>query len=119
MTVKEFYEKVGGDYKTATQRLMNDDFIKRMLSKFVANNAFPIIEQGYENKDAKMVFEGAHSLKGVSGNLALTSLFDKTCVVVEAVRDFEHIKEFDIKQEMKELKDTFLLVKSSIEELLK
>ena len=119
MTVKEFYDIVGGDYKTALQRMMNDDFIKRMLSKFIVNNAFSIIEQGFENQDAKTLFEGAHSLKGVSGNLALTRLFDKTCVVVEAVRDYEHIKEFDLREEMKELKDIYLLVKSNIEELVK
>ena len=119
MTVKEFYEIVNGDYKTALERMMNDDFIKRMLSKFLANSSFDVIKQGFDNKDAKMLFEGAHSLKGVAGNLALTDLFNKTCVIVELVRDYENVKEFNFVKEMKELEDAYLLVKSKIEELIK
>ena len=119
MTVKEFYEIVGGDYKTASERLMNDDFIKRMLGKFLATNSFPIIKEGFEKKDPKMMFEGAHSLKGVSGNLALTSLYEKTCVVVELVRDYQNIKELNVSKEMGELENTYLLIKDKIEELLK
>ena len=119
MTVKEFYELVGGDYNVALSRMMNDDFIKRMLTKFLANNAFNIIKEGFDNKDAKTLFEGAHSLKGVAGNLALNSLYDKTCVIVEAVRDFENVKEFNLDKEMKELEDTYLLINAKIEELIK
>lgn len=118
MTVEEFYSVVGGDYKTALERLMNPEFIKRMLSKFLVNNSFHIIKEGFENKDAKTMFEGAHSLKGVAGNLSLTSLFDKTCVIVEATRDYENIKDFDLNKEMKDLEDTYLFTKSKIEELL-
>jgi len=118
MTVEEFYNVVGGDYKTALERLMNPEFIKRMLSKFLVNNSFHIIKEGFENKNPKMMFEGAHSLKGVSGNLSLTNLFNKTCVVVEATRDFENIKEFDLTNEMKDLEETYLFTKQKIEELI-
>ena len=119
MTVKEFYEAVGGEYKTALERMMNDDFIKRMLSKFLANNSFQTIKQGYLDNDAKAVFEGAHALKGVSGNLVLTDLFNKTCVVTEAVRDYANITELKIDQEMKAFEDSYLNVKEKIEELIK
>ena len=102
MTVQEFYEIVGGDYKTALGRLMNDDFIKRMLSKFVLKNSFDLMIDGFKNKDVKTLFEAAHSFKGVTGNLALTSLYDKTCVIVEAVRDYMNIKE--LQEEIDDLK---------------
>lgn len=118
MTVKEFYAAVGGDYNVALRRMMNEDFIKRMLTKFLANNSFHAIKEGLDNKDPKAMFEGAHSLKGVAGNLALTHLFDKTCVVVEAVRNYEEVKEIHLDKEMKELEDAYLLTKSKIEELI-
>lgn len=119
MTVKEFYELVGGDYKVALERLMNDDFIKRMLSKFISNNSFSVIQEGLNNKDPKTIFEGAHSLKGVSGNLALTSLFNKTCVVVEAFRDYQNIKEIQSTKEIEELESLYIFTKEKIEELIK
>ena len=118
MTVEEFYQAVGGDYKTALSRMMNDDFIKRMLTKFLANNAFHLIKEGFDQKDAKAMFEGAHAFKGVTANLALDNLNQKTCVIVEAVRHYEDIKEFDLHQEMKDLEDAYLLTKSKLEELL-
>ena len=117
MTVQEFYEIVGGDYKTALGRLMNDDFIKRMLAKFLLKNSFDLMIDGFNNKDAKTLFEAAHSFKGVTGNLALTSLYDKTCVIVEAVRDYMNIKEFNLDKEMKELESAYLITKEKIEEL--
>ena len=42
MTVKELYESFGGNYNAAIQLLMNDEFIKRMLTKFVQSNSFVI-----------------------------------------------------------------------------
>ncbi len=119
MTVKEFYEIVGGDYNTALSRMMNDDFIKRMLSKFHSNNGFESIIRGYERKDFKALFEGAHSLKGVAGNLALTNLYNDASVVTEATRDYENIKELNIDNELNKLEESYLLTKSKIEELLK
>ena len=117
MTVNEFYDLIGGDYKTALERMMNDDFIKRMLSKFIANNSFHIIKEGFDAKDPKTIFEGAHSFKGVTGNLALTSLYNKTCQVVEQFRDYQNIKEFTT-TEIEELEKQYLFVKEKIEELL-
>ena len=119
MTVKEFYELVGGDYKIALERLMNDDFIKRMLSKFISNNSFAVIKEGLNNKDPKTIFEGAHSLKGVSCNLALTSLFNKTCAVVEVFRDYQNIKEIQSTKEIEELESLYIFTKEKIEELIK
>lgn len=118
MTVKEFYELIGGDYQTAVARMMNDDFIKRMLTKFLANNAFHLMKQSYENKDAKGLFESAHTFKGVTANLAMTRLYDKTCPIVEAMRDYQSANEIDLSKEMGELEEEYLFAKSKIEELL-
>ena len=119
MNVQEFYAAIGGDYKTALARMMNDDFIKRMLGKFQASNSFDALLNAYKGKDAKSLFEAAHSLKGVAGNLALVDLQSKVGVVVEAVRDYEHVNELNLDGEMRALESAYLLVKSKLEELLK
>ena len=51
MTAKEFYEITKGDYQNALNTMMNDDFIKRMLSKFAQNNAVGELLEAYDNKD--------------------------------------------------------------------
>ena len=61
MNVQEFYAAIGGDYKTAVARMMNDDFIKRMLGKFQANNSFDALLTAYKAKDAKALFEAANT----------------------------------------------------------
>ena len=118
MTIKEFYDLVGGDYKTALSRMMNDDFIKRMLSKFLAKNAFPLLKQSFQEKDVKGLFEAAHAFKGVTANLALTRLYDMTCPIVEAVRDFQEGEGFDLAKEMGELEEAYLFTESKLQELL-
>ena len=118
MTVQEFYSAVGGDYKSALARMMNDAFITKMLGKFLANNSYATLEEAYKNKDPKAMFEAAHSLKGVTGNLALDDLHNKSCIIVEAVRNYESVQELNLDAEMKALESSFLLLKSKLEELL-
>ena len=87
MTVKELYEKIHGNYQNALSMMMMDDFIKRMLTKFVQSNPASNLFKAYEDKDYQAVFAAAHSLKGVVGNLALTPLFEIASIITEATRN--------------------------------
>ena len=51
MTVKEFYEITSGDYQSALNTMMNDDFIKRMLAKFLQNNAVNDLLEAYGSNE--------------------------------------------------------------------
>ena len=107
MNVKEFYEAIGGNYVAATQVMMNDAFIERLLGKFFMNNAYNDIISSYEKKDFESLFAAVHSFKGVVGNLALTPLFDLASLITELTRSLE-VKNID--KEINELKEKYALV---------
>ena len=89
MDVKQFYAEVNGNYEEALSRLMNDAFIARMVAKFYANNSYNDMISAYEKKDVQALFNAAHALKGVAGNLSLTSLFEVASMITEATRNGE------------------------------
>lgn len=115
MTAKEFYEITKGDYQSALSTMMNDDFIKRMLSKFAANNAVGDLLDGYASKDYQKVFTMAHSLKGVTGNLALKGLYDKVIPIVELTRNPEGKASIDIDNEINDLKNEYAFLMEQLE----
>ena len=116
MSVEEFYIAVGGDYKTALSRMMNDDFIKRMLGKFVMNNGYNSLIEAYEANDIPNVFSAAHSLKGVAGNLALNKLFEVASVLCEATRGKETA---EITNEVAKLKNEYNVFEKAYNELVR
>ena len=117
MTVKEFYETTSGDYQSALNTMMNDDFIKRMLAKFLQNNAVNDLLEAYGSKDYEKVFVTAHTLKGVTGNLALISLYNKVIPIVEATRNANGSVNID--SEVNDFKNAYLQLKEQLEILLK
>lgn len=118
MTAKELYDSFGGNYNNALQTMMNDMFISRMLSKFIQNNSYQQIIDGYNNKNFRGVFEGAHSLKGVCGNLALTPLYDKASVICEKTRTLNEGESVNLDLEIEDLTKTYTRIASLINDFL-
>ena len=118
MTVKELYESFGGNYSFAIQMMMNDQFIKRMLTKFVQNNSFKDVVDSYEAKNIRGVFDASHSLKGVCGNLALTPLYEKAVVICEKTRLVHENDFIELDLEINELKEAYDLVITSLKSFL-
>ena len=118
MTVKEFYEYIGGNYNSALATMMNDAFIMRMLSKFVSKNAYEDIISSFEADNYRGVFEASHALKGVCGNLSLTPLFDISSKICEATRTLKEGEKANIEKEINELKEIYKKVADAINELL-
>ena len=114
MNIQEFYKSVGGNYEAAKAIMMNDMFIERMLDKFFANNGYSDIVSAYEKKDYQAVFAGAHSLKGVAGNLALTSLYEISSVITEATRGLQPV---DIDKEIEQLKEKYLFISNEYQRM--
>lgn len=107
MTVKEFYDAIGGSYEEALSRLMNDAFITRFLRKFHDGYSLKELNEAYQNNDAKKVFEVSHALKGVIGNLALTKLFNYASNITEATRNVSSLSEANIENELKSFNENF------------
>ena len=96
MTVKEFYEHIGGGYETAMSQLRKEERITKYLGMFLRDDSFAMLKEGMESGDMEKAFRGAHTLKGVSGNLALGSLRNQVTALTEDLRNgcnIEHAKE--------------------------
>ena len=118
MTVKELYEKIHGNYQNALSTMMMDDFIKRMLTKFLQSDPGTGLLSAYESKDYPAVFAAAHSLKGVAGNLALDSIFNKVVPIVEKTRNASSGDAIDIESEMNDFKNEYQFVTKEIKDFL-
>ena len=87
MTLKECYTALCGNYDEALSRLMNERLMERFLQKFLSDPSFNEIKDAFESKDGEKAFRGAHTLKGVSANLAFTKLSTSSSLLTEALRN--------------------------------
>lgn len=88
MTAREFYEQIGQDYEQVLNRMAGSDaFAVRFLKKFCEDDTYMKLKQAATGGDADEIFRAAHTLKGVTANLGLKPLYEKTCVLVEITRN--------------------------------
>ena len=92
MTVKEFYEKIGGNYDEVCSRLMKEERVLKYLNKFLATDNYQNLLARLAEKDYPEAFREVHSLKGVALNLALTPLAEASSVLCEELRSGEEPK---------------------------
>ena len=77
----------GCDIEDAMKRVLGDDgFYRTCLEIFTGDESFEKLDASMDNQYYKEAFEAAHTLKGVSGNLGLTPLYEALCLLVEALR---------------------------------
>ena len=74
--IEEGLERLGGD----------EDFYETLLSGFVQENGMSELALAMEAGDYRRAFEAAHGLKGDTGNLSLTPLYEAVCSLVEDLR---------------------------------
>ena len=87
MTLKECYIALSGNFDEALSRLMNERLMEKFLQKFLLDPSFSEIKDAFEIKDGEKAFRGAHTLKGVSANLAFTILSTSSSLLTEALRN--------------------------------
>ncbi len=114
MDIKKFYLETGSSYESALSIMMNDMLIERMIKKFMENNAYKALIEAYEANDIKEVFALSHSFKGVTGNLALTKLFEIASTLTEATRNKEQA---DIDREIGILKEEYRKIEEAYNRL--
>ncbi|MBQ9327142.1 MAG: Hpt domain-containing protein [Solobacterium sp.] len=86
MTIQELYETIGGDYESAKRTLMMDAMISRFIVKFPDDPSFEKLMSASDSLDPTILFEGAHAMKGVCGNLGLISLSTLASKITEEFR---------------------------------
>ena len=59
----------------------------KLLKSFLATKDFAALEAAIEEKDYKKASETAHSIKGITGNLSLTKLFEESAALMLKLKD--------------------------------
>lgn len=84
---REALEAAGMDVGGALTRLMGSEaLLERLLGKFAADENCARLVAAAEADDADAALEAAHALKGVSGNLSMTRLYELTSRQCELIR---------------------------------
>ena len=86
MTLKELYDRIDGDYTQATNVLRMDKLIDKHIRKLPNNGVVDKLIEAAETMDAAALFESAHAMKGVCGNLGLVKLAAAASEISEEFR---------------------------------
>lgn len=86
MTLRECYEKMGGNYDEVISRLTKEERIAKYTVKFLEDTTFQSLCKAREENDHEAVFREIHTLKGVSQNLGFVRLYEASHEMTEAVR---------------------------------
>lgn len=85
--MKEKLMAVGVDYDEVLKRFMGkEDFYLRMLKKFLDDKNFGELKKAVDEKDWKVAFTYAHTVKGLCGNLGLNGIMDYVAPLTEELR---------------------------------
>ena len=86
MTIQELYAKIGGNYEQAVRVMKMDRLIDKYGRKLPASGTYEALMAAGEAMDATKLFESAHAMKGVCGNLGLDELAAAAGEIAEEFR---------------------------------
>lgn len=92
MTLKELYDSVGGNYEEVMGRMLKEERVTKFVGMFLRDPSFQQLMDAMVAGDYEEAFKGAHTLKGVCGNLSLTRLATVDIEVTEALRGGANIE---------------------------
>ncbi len=85
--VKETLCSAGINVDSALERFMgNDNLLIKFLKKFAADENYEKLVKAVEQKDREAALAASHTLKGISGNLAMDRLFELCKTQVDLYR---------------------------------
>ncbi len=86
MTIQELYSNIGGNYDHAVRIMRSDKLIDKYVRKFEASRVGETLAEAGETMDPVRLFESAHAMKGVCGNLGLDELASAADEITEEFR---------------------------------
>lgn len=109
MGLMEELSELGVDTKDALARFMgNSELYERMLKKFPKTvEESPVLAYA-RSEDYETATSNAHALKGVTGNLSLTPLYDRYTKIVDMYRESNFEQANALLDETLELQRKFL-----------
>lgn len=83
----EQLKKWGANVEEGLARMVDDEeFYDQCIQSFIEDSEFIHLKEFLDAKDYDNAFQSVHSLKGVSGNLSLTPLYQSFSQLTEALR---------------------------------
>ena len=101
MTLQELYQEIGGDYNQVLRVLRMEKLVDKHIRKFPGSGAVESLLAAGDNMDPVRLFEAAHAVKGIAGNLGLTGLSEAGSRITEEFRPGNSRKMTD--EEVREL----------------
>ena len=86
MTIKELYQQIGGSYEQAIGVLRVEKLIDKHIRKFPKGGVVDAVLEAGRSMDPTRIFEAAHAMKGVCGNLGLVALSEAAGEIAEEFR---------------------------------
>lgn len=87
MSMFDELQALGVDIDGGMNRLMgNASLYERMLGKFAAMMGDLSVEPGFDHNNYDEVIEKAHTIKGATGNLSITPLYEAYTEIVNLLR---------------------------------
>ena len=116
MTVKELYDKIGGNYDQAIRIMKMEKLVDRYIRKLGKSTFVEALVAAADSMDAVALFENAHAMKGVCANLGLQKLAAAADTVTEEFRPGSARKLSD--DEVRALlRDTEAVYKNTLEQI--
>ena len=86
MTLQELYQSIDGNYDQALRVLRVEKLMDKHIRKLPKNGVVEVLLEAGKTMDPKQLFEAAHAVKGVCGNLGLTRLAELASDISEEFR---------------------------------
>ena len=117
MTVKECYEIIGANYEEVESRLRTEERIKKFLLKVLNDKSYNLLCDSIKQKNMEEAFRAAHTLKGISQNLSLTTLYESSNLLSEELRENqEYTKQAE--ELFEQVKKDYIHITETIKNLL-
>lgn len=116
MTLNELYEQIGGDYQQALRVLRMDKLIDKHIRKLPTGGVADMLIAAGETMDPTQLFESAHAVKGVCGNLGLTNLAALASEITEEFRpgNSRKLSDAEIGEKLRAFADLYQQAKDGI-----
>lgn len=116
MTLKECYQKMGGNYDEVFSRFRKEERVQKFVLKFLNDKSYELLCESLESENYDEAFRASHTIKGICQNLSFTRLYQSSYQLTELLRD----KKIDqIEDYVNRVKEDYLLTIEAIHELAK
>lgn len=115
MNLKDYYDKIGGDYDGVVSRLLSDERVKKYVIRFPEDKTFELLGASLGARDYAEAFRAAHTLKGLSLNLGFGALYSAVYEITEALRPQKEADGLD--EMLAKVKEAYELTVSYIKDI--